>query len=218
MKKILIFILVLLILVGCQTAQTKESTVNKQPQVTIDGNKTLIVYFTRADNIQLTTDADTSTSASLVIKDNEIVGNTGYVARVIQEEIGGTLIPITVSEKYTSDYDELVTKAKQDGQDQVRPNVDTVIVNLDDYDTVILGYPNWWYDMPMAVYTFLENYDLSDKTIIPFVTHGGSRFSNTIENLRSIIPQATIVEGLAVYQHDVIEKEEDIRTWARGLK
>ena len=86
-----------------------------------------------------------------------------------------------------------------------------------DYDVIFLGYPNWWGDMPMIIYSFLEQYDLSGKTVIPFNTHGGSGFSSTISTIRQLEPQANVLNGLSISRNDIQDAEQEIVTWVKGL-
>lgn len=222
-KYIILCICMLTFISACasDTPDTQTDTQKKttQTNTTLDlkNQKVLIAYFTRAENIPLQGNEDATTSASLVKKDGEIVGNTGYVAHVIHDVTKGTLFPIKLDEPYSADYDILEDLAKQQGEENARPKVSTIIENINDYDIIFLGYPNWWYDMPMGVCSFLEQVDLSDKTIIPFVTHGGSGFSDTIDTLKTMFPDANIQNEFEIYQHDVIEKEDDIITWLNSL-
>lgn len=195
----------------------KEETSQTNTTLDLKNQKVLIAYFTRAENSPLQGNEDATTSASLVKKDGEIVGNTGYVARVIQEQTKGTLFPIKLDEPYSADYDTLEDLAKQQGEENARPKVSTIVENIQDYDIIFLGYPNWWYDMPMGVYSFLEQVDLSGKTIIPFVTHGGSGFSDTIHELKTMFPDANIQNEFEIYQHDVVDKEDNIIAWLNSL-
>ena len=92
------------------------------------------------------------------------------------------------------------------------------IENLDDYDTIFIGYPNWWADMPMVLYSFFDEYDFAGKTIIPFNVHNGSRFSRTIETIQELEPEATVIEdGFTVSEHDVAEAQADVASWLEGL-
>ena len=132
------------------------------------------------------------------------MGATEYVARVIQDNTGGDLFQIETEQTYPGTHDPLVDQAADEQDENARPALKTTIDNLDDYDVIFLGYPNWWGDMPMPLYTFLEAYDFSDKTIIPFNTHGGSRFSSTISTIEELQPNATVIEdGLTISRNDV---------------
>lgn len=103
-------------------------------------------------------------------------------------------------------------------QDDARPELATQIENLDAYDTIFLGYPNWNSDLPMPLYTFLEEYDFSGKTIIPFITHGGSGFSRTIQTIADMQPDAEVVEdGLSISRNGVPDAQGDVTDWIAGL-
>ena len=113
------------------------------------------------------------------------------------------------------------TQTAQPAEEQeadARPALATQIENLGQYDTIFLGYPNWWGDMPQALYTFLESYDLSGKTIIPFCPHGGSGFSRTQSTIAELQPNATVREdGLTLSRNDVADSAEQVTAWAQGL-
>lgn len=115
--------------------------------------------------------ADAVAGASIVVRDGEILGNVEYMARTIQQAVGGDLLRIETAEEYPLEHEALVDFAAEEQEAGARPALATQIENLGQYDTIFLGYPNWWGDMPQALYTFLESYDLSGKTIIPFCPH-----------------------------------------------
>ena len=141
-------------------------------------SRILIAYFSQPTDVD-TSNLDAVSSASVVVRDNEVVGSTTeYAARIIQDTVGGDLFRIETTEEYPSDYDELVAQARAEKEESVRPELVGHIENLEQYDTIILGYPSWITDMPMPVYSFLEEYDFGAKTIIPFVTHGGSGWND----------------------------------------
>ena len=144
-------------------------------------------------------------------------GNTEAVANIIHDEVGGDIIRLETVESYPTDYNDLVDYAQKEQQDNARPELSTTIENIDQYDTIFLGYPNWWGDMPMPIYTFLDNYDLSGKTIAPFITHGGSGLSGTPENIQEEEPNATVTEGLAVYGDDAENSQSDVTSWLSSI-
>ncbi len=125
-------------------------------------------------------------------------GNTEAVANIIHNEVGGDIVKLETVQTYPSDYNELVDYAQKEQKQNARPELKTKIDNIEQYDTIFLGYPNWWADMPMPLYTFLDEYDLSGKTIAPFITHGGSGLSGTPDKIKKEEPNATVTEGLAV--------------------
>lgn len=183
-----------------------------------EGRHILIAYFSVPEDVD-TSGVDAVAGASIVVKDNEIYGNTEYVAKVIQETAGGDLFRIETTAEYPRDHDPLVDQAADEQDENARPELKNHIEDLGQYDTVILGFPNWWADLPMPVYTFLEEYDLSGKTIIPFVTHGGSGFSDTRDTISELEPDAAVSDNtLSLSRGDVADSEEEIRQWAKSLR
>lgn len=133
-------------------------------------------------------------------------------------DAGGDLFSIRTSVVYPADGGELIDYAAQEQEENARPELTTHIENLDGYDTIFIGYPNWWADLPMAVYSFFDEYDFSGKTIIPFNVHNGSRFSRTIQTIQELEPDATVVEdGFTVSEQTVADAAEDVAAWLEGL-
>ena len=133
-------------------------------------------------------------------------------------DAGGILFSIRTSVVYPADGGELIDYAAQEQEENARPELTTHIENLDGYDTIFIGYPNWWADLPMAVYSFFDEYDFSGKTIIPFNVHNGSRFSRTIQTIQELEPDATVVEdGFTVSEQTVAEAAEDVAAWLEDL-
>lgn len=144
-------------------------------------------------------------------------GNTRSVANEIALQTGADIFEIVPAEPYTTDYDTLLEAARNEKADNARPEISGTLDNLDDYDTIYLGYPNWWADMPMVMYTFLDTYDLSGKTVSPFVTSGGSGFSGTVDAIRSLEPEAVVTERLAVRDTDAGDPAEAVSEWLNSL-
>lgn len=146
-------------------------------------------------------------------------GNTRSVAQAIQQQTGADLFEINTTYAYPSEYNDVVEQAQQEQRENARPELNDTVENMEQYDVVFLGYPNWWGDMPMVVYSFLETYDLSGKTVAPFVTSGGSGFSNTIASIEELQPQADVQEGLALRDTEVgsADANEQITQWLSGL-
>lgn len=125
-------------------------------------------------------------------------GNTEIVAEIIASKTGADLFRIESVNAYPTDYDNCTKAAKEEKNSNARPELTDSVTGFDDYDVIYLGYPIWWSDMPMPVYTFLESYDFSGKKIIPFCTHAGSGLSGTAKSIQKTCPGATIVDGLAI--------------------
>lgn len=174
----------------------------------------LIAYF----SVMETDGVDTVSGASRVAVNGEILGNNEYIAQIIQRETGGELFAIETVQEYPTTHDPLLEFAYNEKADNARPELATQIENLDSYDVIFLGYPNWNADLPMPLYTFLEEYDFSGKTIIPFTTHGGSGFSRTIQTISELQPNATIIsDGLSTSRNSVSGAESDVVAWVNGL-
>ena len=124
-------------------------------------------------------------------------GNTSIIAHMIAEQTGADLFEIKAVTPYPTSQSKLLEVSQQEKSDNARPEIAGTVDNMEDYDTIFIGYPNWWGDMPMIVYNFLESYDLSDKTIVPFCTHGGSGLSNT-ESTIADITGGTMKDGFAI--------------------
>ena len=176
-------------------------------------SKALAVYFSRVGNTDFPEDIDADSSASIRIVDNGLIGNAGQIAAWIAEEAGCETMEILTEEAYPADYNETVNQAKQEQNDGFRPLLKADEKAVEDYDTIYLVFPNWWGDLPMPVYTFLEAHDLAGKTVNVFVTHEGSRFSNTLGTIAELEPGADVQEGLAVTGGSVSDQEQNIRQW-----
>lgn len=219
MKKftaVLLAVLTVLMFSACSTdnnhtdTSSTSNTANAEP---ISGN-VLIAYF----SVPETDGVDTVSSASRVASDGEVLGNTEYIASLIQESAGGDLFRIETEQAYPSTHDALLDFAYNERAEDSRPALSSQIDNLDNYDIIFLGYPNWNSDLPMPLYTFLETYDLSGKTIIPFTTHGGSGFSRTIQTISDLQPNATVIEdGLSISRNAVENAQEEVASWVKGL-
>ena len=177
----------------------------------------LVAYFSVPEDVD-TEGIDANAGASIVVRDGEVLGNIQYMADVIQQTVGGDLFRIETTEQYPLDHEPLVDQAAQEQDENARPQLSTQLENIDQYDTLLLGYPNWWGDMPMPLYTFLETYDFSGKTIIPFTAHGGSGFSDTVNTIAQLQPEAQVSQdGLSISRNDVADAQDTIRSWAEGL-
>ena len=177
------------------------------------GSSILIVYFSRVGNMNYEEGVDATTSASVNLDDGGIAGNAELLAYMAQEATGGDLFFIETVEKYPAQYRATTDLAKTEQNDNTRPELATHVENMDSYDTVILIYPNWWGDLPMPVFTFLEEYDFSGKTILPLCTHEGSGLSRTESTIADLFPEATVLDGLAVCGGKAASAQPDVKAW-----
>lgn len=197
---------------------SSSNAVTEAVQNNTDNENILIAYFSVPENVD-TDGIDANSGASIVVKNKDVLGNMQYMAMTIQEAIGGELFRIETTEEYPLEHETLVNQAKEEQNEDARPELATHIENVEQYNIIFLGYPNWWGDMPQPLYTFLEEYDFSGKTIIPFNSHGGSGFSNTIEEIKKLKPNATVKDdGLSISRNDVADSEQEITDWAKGFQ
>lgn len=201
-----------------QTTEDASEGSREQPQNTDENESNiLIAYFTWADNTVVedpsSVDVDATTSASVLAP-----GNAAKLASWIRQEVGGDLHSIVVEEPYSSDYDECLDRAADEKADNARPALASHVDNMEDYDIVFLGFPNWWYTLPMPVLTFVEEYNWSGKTVVPFVTHGTGGLSGTIRDLTAALPEdVTILEPIGVYRPEVDDSQTAVQAWIAGL-
>lgn len=181
------------------------------------GSNILIAYFSVPEDIDIS-GIDADAGASVVVQNGEAVGNMQFMAEAIQQAVGGNLFRIETEEEYPLDHDPLVDQAADEQSENARPALSTHIENLENYDTIFVGYPNWWGDMPQPMYSFFEEYDFAGKTIIPFNSHGGSGFSDTISTIEDMQPDAAVVEdGLTISRNDVAVSNQEVMEWAKEI-
>ena len=167
----------------------------------------LIVYFSRAGENYL----------NGAIKNLE-VGNTEIAAKMMSEITGGDLFQIVPVHEYSTDYNACIAEAQDDQRRDARPDLKVYPDSLDEYDTIYLGYPNYWGTMPMCVFTFLEHFDFAGKTIKPFCTHEGSGMGHSEADIRRLCPGAKVETGLAIHGADVSHAKKSIEKWIKGGK
>lgn len=141
------------------------------------------------------------------------VGNTERVADMLAELTGAEQFKIEQKVPYSANYQQCIAEAKRDLQANARPELAALPEDLDAYDEIYLGYPNYWGTMPMAVYTFLEHYDFTGKTIHPFCTHEGSGLSNTVKDIERTAKGAIVTHGLAIHGSDADHALEKLKRW-----
>ena len=145
------------------------------------------------------------------------IGNTEKAANMLAELTGGELYKIEQEQPYSEDYKTCIAEAKADLQKKARPEVLNLPDDLDAYDEIYLGYPNYWGTMPMAVYTFLEHYDFTGKTIHPFCTHEGSGLSHTVQDIQKAAPQARVTKALAIHGSSVDGAKAALENWIQEV-
>lgn len=202
MKKIFSILIILsfmLLYGGCQNnskeknnppSNSTDQSVIEQPAKT--DTKSLIVYFSWS-------------------------GNTKNLAQTIQSQTNADIFEIEAVVPYGDDYDTVVDLAQEEQRADARPAITNQIENINEYDVIYVGYPNWWGDMPMILYSFFDNYDLSNKTIAPFCTSGGSGLSNTVNEIKNLEPNAAVTNGLHIGSSSVNNSDNNIRQWLQEI-
>lgn len=166
----------------------------------------LIVFYSRADENYV----------NGMLK-NIDVGNTEVAAGIIKEFTGADIFKIEQTEPYSKDYNECIAQAQKDQRNNARPKLKRLPGTLDGYDEIYLGYPNYWGTMPMAVFTFLDHFDFTGKTIKPFCTHEGSGLGRSVNDIKKLCPGATVSEGLAILGSSVKLAQSNIENWIRRV-
>ncbi|MBR0271308.1 MAG: NAD(P)H-dependent oxidoreductase [Methanobrevibacter sp.] len=211
MKKILLISIIALIIlaVGISEAAAMSDAEAKANDILKKNNtnsKVLVVYFSK-------------TGENYNVGDVE-VGNTAMMASYIKEYLNADSFEIVPVNPYPDDYKETTDQASKEQSDNARPEIKNKIDNFDSYDTIFIGYPIWWGDLPNIMYTFLEQYDFSGKTVIPFNTHEGSGDAGTYQTIASQLPEAKVnTDGLAIDGKTARTEDGKQQTieWLKGL-
>lgn len=143
-------------------------------------------------------------------------GNTRSIARQIQSQSGADIFEITLKTPYSTDYNTVLKESQHDQNIQARPEINGTVDNIDDYDLILLGYPNWWASIPMPIATFLESYDLSGKTIIPFCSHGGGRFGQSLTAIAKLAPNSKMGTPLSIHYGGGSSMPSDVAEWLKA--
>ncbi|MCI8913687.1 hypothetical protein D1646_07180 [Pseudoflavonifractor sp. 60] len=173
----------------------------------------LIAYFSLWENASWGEYTDANTSASVVVDNLGAVGTNAYVAQMIQSKVGGDLHAIIAAEPYPADFDQVRDINHQENSRAISSTVE----NMEQYDTVFIGYPVWATTLPQAVRTFLTEYDFSGKTVIPFCTHDGYGAGRSFSTVAELAAGANTLEGLAIHAPEVTESKDDIKQWLGAL-
>ncbi|MEA4931877.1 MAG: flavodoxin [Anaerolineaceae bacterium] len=243
MKKIFLSIIILAVVLSISSCSTPAATIQAEqstptevvPSQTVEPSETPQVTATspatatEPDPAQTTDDPQASDAAPKVLiaffsRAGENInvgfiekGNTHVIAVIIAELTGAEMFKIETVTPYPESYSETTDIAKREQDENARPELSTHVENMDQYDIILLGYPNWWGTMPMAVFTFLEEYDFAGKTVIPFCTHEGSGLGRSERDLASLLPEVTLMDGLAIRGSNVNSDQarQSVSDWLR---
>ncbi|MDD3219629.1 MAG: flavodoxin [Lachnospiraceae bacterium] len=205
-----------------ETASEEAGLNESEDQNTLEnaGSNVLIAYFSRIGNIDSEHEIDAVSSASVVTQGENILGNMEYMAELIRDVTGGDIHFIETSKQYPSEYDssdnnELDVYVNKENRENARPELATHVENMDDYDVVFLGFPNWYGDMPMAVYSFLDEYDLSGKKIYLFNSSGGGGPRDAYSKTSGLEPDAEVEKNIFSVSHSQVAQltDQDMQDW-----
>lgn len=215
--KRLLLVFVAFSLIACNTSEEQPSTTENTnvPVENVQDGPVLVVYFSWADNAVLEDDVDAVSSPSVIAP-----GNVEQLATWVQEESGGDLFSIRVTDPYPSDWNDCLARANQERREQARPELVENVSDISQYDTIFLGYPNWWYGVPMTVLHFLEQNenDLAGKQVYLFCSHGTGGLANSVSLIEEAIPQASISDNIFdCYEEEASSSQEAIQNWVSEL-
>ena len=145
-------------------------------------------------------------------------GNTREIANQIHKIVGGDIFEIQAAKPYPTDYDAVVKQARQELDSGYKPPLKTKVENINSYDLIFIGYPNWCGTIPAPVKTFLSGYDFSGKTIVPFCTYGGSGLGRSVSDISKLCPKSTLLESVAIRGSDVKTAQDEVSEWLRKIK
>lgn len=175
------------------------------------GSRLLVAYFSWPSPDY--PDLDATSGASNIVKNSKLYGNTEYVANILSRKLNADLFRIETMRSYPTEPKALLDETKIESTNLSKPELKTKVENFADYDVIFVGYPLWWYDMPMAIYSFFESYDFNGKHIVLFTTHGGNRFCRTVQTVREMFPKANVIQGPAIYDREMDKAEDAIEKW-----
>ncbi|WP_426226437.1 flavodoxin [Pseudarthrobacter sp. DSP2-3-2b1] len=185
--------------------------------LSFDPARTLISYFSVPLTDQSANNRE-DVENSMHVVDGNVLGNTEYVAQLIQERTGAQLFRIETAQSLPVSMDTLTDEAEVEQEENARPGVKAPISDLAAYDTIFIGYPIWWYDLPMVLYTFLEQHDFTGKNIVLFSTHGGSRLSGTVETITAALSGAAVNQNaFTISRDDMHDAPGEVDSWLGSL-
>ena len=215
MKKLVSIFMVLTLLLSfaaCSDYKNNESS-SSAPQQSSNQNST----SSEESNSQNDSSAPTETDSKSLVVYFSWSGNTENVAKSIQSQTDSDIFEIVPSTPYSDDYDTVLDLAQEEQRSNARPAISGSIESIEQYDVIYVGFPNWWGDMPMILYTFFDTYDLSGKTVALFCTSGGSGLSNTVNEVKGLEPNATVTDGLHIGSSSASNPDDAVSEWLNNI-
>ena len=192
-----------------ETSSSGESAATAAEE-SAEGSRVLIVYFSPAN-------ADSVDAVSGATPRVGDASSVEYIAQIIGGKVDAETAKIVPTDPYPIVYDDTANRAKSEQDQDARPAFE-LDINPEDYDVIFIGYPVWWYHLPMIMRSFFDSYDFGGKTIIPFNTHAGSRDGGTYREIAALEPDASVLDGIAVAGERASDAEKDVLTWLAGLR
>lgn len=232
MKKFLSLLLstmFILVLAGCGNTSDTSDTQTQAPQMQSLQEQSAQTQAPQIQSLQeqsaqTQSHADSGTAGMPADQSNHIPvayfswsGNTRQIAGMIAGKTGGELFEISPKTPYTKDYNELLNQAQQEQRNNARPSLAASVSGWEQYDTIFVGYPNWWSDAPMIILSFLESHDCSGKTIIPFCTSGGGGLGRSVSSIRASVPGAVVTDGFHIDGSRAGSAQSAVDSWIDGL-
>lgn len=181
------------------------------------GGKILVAYFSRWGNTNYAADVDATTGASILESQGTRYGGTEFVANYISSAVGGTVHLIETSAPYPTEFSDVRDQNHAEQAAGTLPELKSRVENMEQYETVFIGYPVWATDVPQAILSFLHAYDFTGKTIVPFCTHDGYGAGSSYRSIRNAATGATVLEGLALRSTEILSAENRVRQWIEQL-
>lgn len=223
MKKVFSILMVLTLLfslAACSNSTNNEESSSPTQQSSNQSSTPTEESNSQSDSSQPVsepTDEPTETGSKSLVVYFSWSGNTENVAKSIQSQTDSDIFEIIPATPYSDDYDTVVDLAQEEQRNNARPAISGNIENMEQYDVVYVGFPNWWGDMPMILYTFFDTYDLSGKTVALFCTSGGSGLSGTVDEVKSLEPNATVTEGLHIGSGSASNPDNAVSEWLNDI-
>ena len=227
MKKLVSVLLVLtLLLAFAACGSTNDESSSSAPQQTSASNSAPAEESSRTNDSSASGEGACGSNSSFTPAEtgaNALVvyfswsGNTENVAKAIQSQTDSDIFEIVPATPYSDDYNTVLDVAREEQRSNARPAISGSIENIEQYDVIYVGFPNWWGDMPMILYTFFDTYDLSGKTVALFCTSGGSGLSGTVNEVKSLEPNATVTQGLHIGSGSSSNPDNAVSEWLNAL-
>ena len=210
-----------LMLAACGNSSQNTGSVSTEPKSDSETATETVQHDVEADS-NSGTDTISADKGNVLVVYFSWSGHLDSMAHWVADETGGDLYRVTAADPYPENYDDTADRAKQEKDDGIRPEIviDITQEQMAGYDTVFFGFPVWWYDLPMSMWTFLESYDFSGKTIIPFFSHeGSSNGASALPTIETLATGATVrsSDALSIRGGNVDGAEDEVREWVRGL-